>query len=120
MTPAPLHYHWQWADTFQGGRNIDIFEGRKHIAITFTEKEATRIISALYASHTITSSEREKVLDSLDKEIRIREDEMNRKAGLEENLVTISGYYASAGALNWVRVVLIEGLRDNIIRAGNP
>ena len=63
-------------------------------------------------------SERDKVLDRLDKEIHIREDEMNRKAGLEENLVTISGYYASAGALNWVRKVLIDGSRETIRQAG--
>ena len=62
----------------------------------------------------IRKDEREKVLDRLDKEIHIREDEMNRKAGLEENLVTISGYYASAGALNWVRKVLIDGSRETI------
>ena len=59
----------------------------------------------------LCKTERDRVLDRLDKEIHIREDEMNRKAGLEENLVTVSGYYASAGALNWVRTVLIEGLR---------
>ena len=53
---------------------------------------------------------RDKVLDRLDKEIEIRENEMNRKGGFEENLVTASGYYASAGAFNWVRVVLIAGL----------
>jgi len=56
-------------------------------------------------------AERDKVLDRLDKEIEIRENEMNRKGGFEENLVTASGYYASAGAFNWVRVVLIAGLR---------
>ena len=65
-------------------------------------------------------SERDKVLDRLDKEIHIREDEMNRKAGLEENLVTMSGYYASAGALNWVRKVLIDGSRETIRQAGEP
>jgi len=63
-------------------------------------------------------SERDTVLDRLDKEIHIREDEMNRKAGLEENLVTMSGYYASAGALNWVRKVLIDGSRETIRQAG--
>ena len=65
-------------------------------------------------------SRRDKVLDRLDKEIHIREDEMNRKAGLEENLVTMSGYYASAGALNWVRKVLIDGSRETIRQAGSP
>ena len=69
-------------------------------------------------THTDFQSEMEKVLDKLDKEIHIREDEMNRKAGLEENLVTASGYYASAGALNWVRKVLIDGSRADIRQAG--
>jgi len=46
MTPHP-HYHWQWADTYFGGRNIDVFEGRKHIATTFTEDDAKRIIAGL-------------------------------------------------------------------------
>jgi hypothetical protein len=41
------HYDWQWADTFHGGRNIDIFEGREHIATVFTEGDAKRIIMAL-------------------------------------------------------------------------
>jgi len=65
-------------------------------------------------------SRRDKVLDRLDKEIHIREDEMNRRAGLEENLVIMSGYYASAGALNWVRKVLIDGSRETIRQAGSP
>ena len=62
--------------------------------------------------YSTTTTDQDKVLDRLDKEIKIRENEMNRKGGLEENLVTVSGYYASAGALNWVRVVLIDGLRS--------
>lgn len=41
------NYHWKWADTYFGGRNIDIFEGRKHIATVFTEDNAKRIITAL-------------------------------------------------------------------------
>ena len=60
------HYHWKWVDTFQGGRNIDIFEGRNHIAITFTEKDAKRIIAALRRSSDF-QNEREKVLVELEK-----------------------------------------------------
>ena len=71
-------------------------------------------------SHGDFQSDGEKVLDRLDKEIHIREDEMNRRAGLEENLVIMSGYYASAGALNWVRKVLIDGSRETIRQAGSP
>lgn len=41
------NYHWQWADTYFGGRNIDIFEGREHIATVFTEDNAKRIITAM-------------------------------------------------------------------------
>lgn len=52
------------------------------------------------------------LLDRLDKEIAIRENEMNRKGGLTDNIVTASGFYASAGALNWVRTVLINALRQ--------
>jgi len=71
--------------------------------------ESRRTISSVEAD--TRADEREKILDRLDKEIATREDEMNRKAGLEDNIVTMSGYYASAGALNWVRTVLIEGIR---------
>lgn len=57
---------------------------------------------------------REDVLNRLDKEIAIRENEMNRKGNLEDNLTTATGYLTAAGALNWVRVVLIDGSRDTI------
>ena len=49
--PQP-HYHWVWCNTIHGGKNIDIFEGRTHVAITFSESEAKRIIAALRATHT--------------------------------------------------------------------
>jgi hypothetical protein len=67
---------------------------------------------AEFDPEAIRKDEQRKILDRLDKEIHIREDEMNRKAGLEDNLTTVSGYYAAAGALNWVRVVLIDGIRE--------
>ena len=87
---------------------------------TFVTLNRTRLFPADQVVD-IVQSEREKLLDRLDKEIHIREDEMNRKAGLEENLVTMSGYYASAGALNWVRKVLIDGSRATIRqKAGEP
>jgi hypothetical protein len=57
---------------------------------------------------------RQKVLDRLDKEIATRENEMNRKGNLEDNLTTATGYLTSAGALNWVRVVLINGMRESL------
>ena len=62
----------------------------------------------------VREEENKQLLDRLDKEIATRENEMNRKAGLNDNIVTVSGYYASAGALNWVRVVLIAGSRPTI------
>jgi hypothetical protein len=61
---------------------------------------------------------REDVLTRLDKEIAIRENEMNRKGGLEDNITTASGYAAAAGALNWVRVVLIDALRTPVKKQG--
>lgn len=62
----------------------------------------------------IRAEERNQTLDRLDKEIAIRENEMNRKGNLEDNLTTAAGYFTAAGALNWVRVVLIDGSRDTI------
>ena len=64
------------------------------------------------AARAATLAENKRVLDRLDKEIAIRENEMNRKGNLEDNLTTATGYLTSAGALNWVRVVLIDGLRQ--------
>ena len=62
----------------------------------------------------IARKAREGVLNRLDKEIATRENEMNRKGNLEDNLTTATGYLTAAGALNWVRVVLIDGSRDTI------
>jgi hypothetical protein len=45
--PAQPHYHWKWADTFHGGKNIDVFEDRVHIATVFSEDAAKRIIAGL-------------------------------------------------------------------------
>jgi len=59
----------------------------------------------------IRKHEREKILIGLDKEIAVREYKMNRKAGLEDNMTTATGYYTAAGALNWVRK-MIEELRS--------
>ena len=56
--------------------------------------------------------EREIALNRLDREIAIRENEMNRKGNLEANITTATGYITAAGALNWVRVVLIDALRS--------
>jgi hypothetical protein len=70
------------------------------------------------ASHSSQQSKwenKEKILKRLDKEIAIRENELNRKAGEEENLTTVSGYYTAAGALNWVRNVLIKSELETII-----
>ena len=58
------HYHWQWVDTPFGGRNINIFEGRNHIATAFTEAATKKLITALRHSNT-TTTERDKVLDEL-------------------------------------------------------
>lgn len=60
-------------------------------------------------------AELDAALTRLDKEIAIRENEMNRKCALEDNITTASGYAAAAGALNWVRVVLIEGMRETVV-----
>ena len=72
----------------------------------------------MWATDEITEHEkyaadagREKILIGLDKEIAVREYEMNRKAGLEDNMTTATGYYTAAGALNWVRK-MIEELRS--------
>jgi hypothetical protein len=65
------------------------------------------------AARTATLAENKRVLDRLDKEIATRENEMNRKGNLEDNLTSATGYLVSAGALNWVRVVLIDGLRQS-------
>jgi hypothetical protein len=55
------NYHWQWVDTFHGGRNIDIFEGRKHLATVFSEEDAKRIITALRIINAMRD-EREKAV----------------------------------------------------------
>jgi hypothetical protein len=58
----PPHYHWKFADTFHGGRNIDIFEGRKHIATVFTEDDARRIITSLRVINAMRN-ERKKAVE---------------------------------------------------------
>jgi len=55
------NYHWQWADTYFGGRNIDIFEGRKHIATVFSEEDAKRIITALKIINAMRETRNEAV-----------------------------------------------------------
>lgn len=59
----------------------------------------------------VRAEEREQILSRLDEEIAIRESEMSRKGNLEDNLTTATGYHTASGALNWVRKVLIDGLR---------
>jgi hypothetical protein len=66
--------------------------------------------------YTVDGSERETLLARIDKEIAIREHEMNVKGSLEDNITTASGYAAAAGALNWVRVVLIAAERQKVVR----
>ena len=56
-------YHWKWVDTHFGGRNINIFEGRNHIATAFTEAAAKKLITALQHSNT---TGRDKMLEQLD------------------------------------------------------
>jgi len=65
------HYHWQWVDTPFGGRNINIFEGRNHIATAFTEAATKKLITALRHSNT-TTIEQDKVLDELVKMVSKR------------------------------------------------
>jgi hypothetical protein len=90
-----------------GETEYRIFKNETFFAQFDNRKDAETVMTVM--TH---QSERDTVLDRLDKEIAIRENEMNRKGGLTDNIVTASGYYASAGALNWVRVVLIDGLRQ--------
>lgn len=62
------------------------------------------------------SDKRKETLERLEKEIQKREDEMNRKGNLEDNLTTASGYFTAAGALNWVREVLIKAELQEVKR----
>jgi hypothetical protein len=94
-------------DAGMGETEYRIFKNETFFAQFDNRKDAETVMTVM--TH---QSERDTVLDRLDKEIAIRENEMNRKGGLTDNIVTASGYYASAGALNWVRVVLIDGLRQ--------
>lgn len=61
------HYHWKWAPTYFGGKNIDIFENRTHIVTCFSEDSAKRIISALKNKHSDFQSEQKGILKCDDK-----------------------------------------------------
>ena len=63
------NYHWQWTDTFHGGRNIDVFEGRKHIATVFSEKDAKRIITALKIINAMRETRKEEVKNDTSKKL---------------------------------------------------
>jgi hypothetical protein len=54
---------------------------------------------------------RNATLTSLLQVVKIREDEMARKANLTENMTTATGYFTSAGALNWVVQEIEKSLR---------
>ena len=62
------------------------------------------------------SNGRIETLNRLKKNIEIREDELARKANSTDNLTTASGYFAAAGALNWVRTVLIDAELSKMVR----
>jgi hypothetical protein len=96
-------------------KELDMIHNQNHL----WSQRTTATVLSRPTVETAVRNERERVLKSLEKEISIREDEMNHKAGLEDNIVTVSGYYASAGALNWVREVLIKSLMEIVIHKGD-
>jgi hypothetical protein len=103
------------------GYEIDQIRSRPHTSTpnlhTCTHKEIRNDVEFChyYDSPTdpsvIAQSAREQVLQSLLNVVKTREDEMSRKANLTENMTTATGYFTSAGALNWVVQEIEKSLR---------